>query len=130
MNEFFYKVYRIVVPKFIRKKIRLKILRTEILAYYSKSSSPLSDELNIVLDFLKTNPVSIFPYPFQHKYNKKEIEVFWDENKKLRYVLLDGHRLYFKKRWSEKRIRHSFNELKRGTGPAKPPSLLKYRFPG
>lgn len=113
MNEFFNRIYRIVVPKFIRKKIRLKILRTAILTFYSKPSSTISKELSDVLDYLKNNPVSIFPYPFQHNYNEHEIKVFRDEEKKLHYVWLDGHQLYFKRRWSEKRIRHSFNELKK-----------------
>jgi hypothetical protein len=113
MNEIINQIYRFIVPKFIRKKIRAKRLRSAILNYYSLTTTTLNDDLNSVLTYIRDHPISIFPYPFQHDYNENEIEVFIDPDKKLRYVLLDGKRLYFKKRWTEKRIRHSFNELKR-----------------
>jgi hypothetical protein len=128
MNEFFNQFYRIVVPKFIRKKIRSKKLRTAIIDYYSRPGTKISDELNEVLIYIKDHPLSIFPYPFQHNYNENEIKVFWDNDKKLRYVWLDGHRLYFKKRWSEKRIRHSFNELKREQDLQSPHYYLSDNF--
>ena len=128
MNVFLNQLYRIAVPKFIRKKIRSKRLRSAIINYYSKSSTALSDEMNGVLAYLKDHPVNIFPYPFQHDYNENEIKVYKDPDKKLPYVWLDGHRLYFKKRWSEKRIRHSFNELKKEQDLQSPHRYLSNDF--
>jgi hypothetical protein len=128
MNEFFNQIYRFIVPKFIRKKIRLKRLRSAILDYYAQTTTTLTDELKAVIAYLKENPITIFPYPFQYNYRENEIEVFMDPEKRLRFVLLDGQRLYFKKRWSEKRIRHSFNELKREQDPQSPHRYLNDNF--
>lgn len=120
-------IYRII-PKFIRKKIRASQLRSSILKYYNNISNPVSDELQTVLTYFTNHPITVFPYPFQDKYKADDIEIFMDEKKGLRYVLLDGKRLYFKKRWSEKRIRHSFNELKKEQDPQSPHRYLNESF--
>lgn len=104
-------IYRVLVPKFIRKRILARNLRTSILNYYGTLPETPSKELQEVLEYLKSNPIAVFPYEFQKKYDEETIEVLDDKVKGLRYVMLDGKKLYFKKRWSKKRIRHSFNEL-------------------
>jgi len=82
-----------------------------------------------VLDYLKTNPIAVFPYPFQNQYHAASIEVFEDlEKKGLKYVMQDGKRLYFKRRWSKKRIRHSYNELTREQDPRSPHRYLTDNF--
>jgi hypothetical protein len=128
MFNIFNPIYRIIVPKFIRKKIRASQLRNSILNYYNNISTPISDELQPVLTYFKDHPITVFPYPFQDKYKDDDIEIFMDEKKGLHYVLLDGKRLYFKKRWSEKRIRHSFNELKKEQDPQSPHRYLSESF--
>jgi len=104
-------IYRILIPKFIRKRILAKQLRASILSYYANLPEVPSEELAVVLDYLKTNPIEVFPYHFQNQYIADKIEVLDDPEKGLRYVMLDGKKLYFKKRWSKQRIQHSFNEL-------------------
>ena len=111
MNILNTQVYRIIVPKVIRKKIVNKRLRSSVLNYYSTLSEPLSDEIKKVLEYLKNRPVVMFPDYFQDEYIEDSVEVHDDKKLGLRYVLCDGKRLYFKKRWSEKRIRKAFNEL-------------------
>ena len=128
MNQFFNQFYRVVVPKFLRKRIRAKKLRSDILKFYNNSSVPLSDELHAVVNYIQENPISIFPYHFQNDYRKEDVEVLKDPVKGLRYVLLDGKRLYFKRRWSERRIRHSFNELKKEQDPQSPHRYLSDNF--
>ena len=107
------QIYRIVVPKFIRKRILAKELRLAILNHYDALPEAPSTELKTVLDYLRTNPIAVFPYSFQNKYNPETIEVFKDSQKGLRYVMLEGKKLYFKRRWSKKRIQHSFIDLTR-----------------
>lgn len=104
-------IYRIIIPKFIRKKIVARMLRATVLNYYSGLPKPLSEEIEKVLCYLKNRSVAMFPYYFQDQYSEDAIEVYYDHEKGLRYVLLDGKKLYFKKRWSKRRIRRSFNEL-------------------
>jgi len=111
MNILNTQVYRIIVPKVIRKKIVNKRLRSSVLNYYSTLSEPLSDEIKKVLEYLKNRPVVMFPDYFQDEYIEDSVEVHRDKELGLRYVLCDGKRLYFKKRWSEKRIQRAFNEL-------------------
>ena len=122
------RIYRIIVPKFIRKKILAKELRNSILNYYSTLPQPPDDELRTVLAYLETNSIAVFPYHFQNQYIAGNIEVFDDQRKGLRYVMLDGKRLYFKKRWSKKRIRHSFNELTKEQDPQSPHRYLNEQF--
>ena len=121
-------IYRILVPKFIRKRILAKILRTSILNYYANLPETPLKEVQEVLEYLKSNPIAVFPYEFQKKYDEKTIEVMEDKDKGLRYVMLDGKRLYFKKRWSTKRIRHSFNELTKEQDLQSPHRYLKDHF--
>jgi len=128
MSELSSQIYRIVVPKFIRKRILAKELRSSILNYYSTRPEAPDQELNTVLDYLKSNPIAVFPYDFQNQYDPEKIEVFEDRQKNLRYVMLDGKRLYFKKRWSRKRIRHSFNELTREQDLQSPHRYLNDQF--
>ena len=122
------QIYRIVVPKFIRKRILARELRSSILDYYGSLPESPDQELTAVLNYLKTNPIEVFPYHFQNQYIANNIEVFDDQEKGLRYVMLDGKKLYFKKRWSKKRIQHSFNELTKEQDPQSPHRYLTDQF--
>ncbi len=113
MNFLNTAVYRIIVPKFFRKKIVARVLRANILAYYSDLSAPLTEEISKVLDYVKNRGIAMIPYYSQDEYIQNSIEVLDDNESGLRYVMHEGKRLYFKKRWSKKRIRLSFNELRK-----------------
>jgi hypothetical protein len=114
MNKLFFPLYRILVPKPLRTIILKKTLRKKILNHFA--SLPQSDvniEQREVLTYLRENPVEIFPYPFRKNYSPDGIEVYYDSEKSMRYVLQEGKRLYFKKRWSEKRIKRAYSDLLR-----------------
>lgn len=104
-------IYRILVPKFIRKRIVAKVLRAKVLKYYDIHSELVTNEVVTVLNYLKNSKIAMLPYSFQDQYIEDNIEVYDDSDNGLRYVIMDGKRLYFKKRWSKKRIRKSYNEL-------------------
>src|SRR5690606_1392458 len=53
----------------------------------------------------------IFPYTFQENYKPELVSVFSDPSAGMKYVMQDGKKLFFKKRWNEKRIRKSYSEL-------------------
>jgi len=122
------KIYRLIVPKFIRKRILAKNLKEAIFRYFTVFPELVTNEIQQVLNYLKGNPIAIFPYPFQKKYRPEDIEVLFDSTKGLHYVMLDGKRLYFKKRWGIKRIQHSFNELTREQDPESPHRYLTEQF--
>lgn len=128
MNIVQSKLFRIFVPKFIRKKILARVLRTAVLNYYAGLSEPLSEDIEKVLDYLRKKTIAIFPYDFQDQYIKDSIEVFDDKGKGLRYVLLDGKRLYFKRGWSKNKIRKVFNELMKEQDPQCPHCYVNEAF--
>ncbi len=113
MNILNTAVYRIIVPKFFRKKIVAHLLRANILTYYAGLKEPIGEEISKVLDYVKNRGIAMIPYYFQDGYIEDTIEVLYDQETGLRYVIHEGKRLYFKKRWSKKRIRLSYNELRR-----------------
>jgi hypothetical protein len=76
-------------------------------------NEPLSDEVSRVLDYVKNRGIAMIPYYFRDEYIENAIEVLDDKKTGLRYVIHENKRLYFKKRWNKKRIRLSYNELRR-----------------
>jgi hypothetical protein len=128
MNDLKLMIYRIIVPKFIRKRILAKRLPISIQNYYASLSETPSEEIQSVLDYLKRNPIAVFPYDFQNEYIAGDIEVFDDSDKGLRYVLHDGKRLYFKKRWGKQKIRNLYNLLSKEQDNRSPHRYLTRQF--
>jgi hypothetical protein len=111
------KLYRTLIPESIRWKVihfkrkqeESKIKNT-ILQHYKKN--PTNDlEINEALDFLKTNDLSVFPYPFFLKYINKAIEVIIDNENGFPYVMHFGKKLYFKKNWTHDHIIDAYRFL-------------------
>ena len=129
MNKYLFPVYRILVPKPVRTIILKKNLRKKILGYLtSLPLGELSEEKKEILNFLKNNEIRIFPYSFNDNYSPEEIEVFTDGENGLKYVLQEGKRLYFKRRWSEARIKRAYSDLMREQDPESPHRYLSDSF--
>jgi predicted RNA methylase len=129
MNKFLFPIYRVIVPKPLRTAILKKSLRKKVLNYFSLlPENEVNDEHREVLGYLHNNPVRIFPYTFHDNYSAEKIEVFFDTEKGMRYVLQDGKRLYFKKRWREKRIKRAYSDLLREQDMNSPHRYLTESF--
>ena len=128
MNKLTAQIYRVVVPKFIRKRILAKQLPISIQKYYASLPEPISDEIKTVMDYLSKKPIAVFPYDFQDEYIAENIEVYADKEKGLRYVLLNGKRLYFKKRWGKKKIQNLYNLLSKEQDVRSPHRYLTKEF--
>lgn len=128
MNKITSLVYRVVVPKFIRKRMLAKQLPIAIHKYYASLPEGPSEELQTVLDYLKTNPIAVFPYKFQNEYIASEIEVFVDQERGLPFVLHEGKKLYFKKRWGKKKIQNLYNLLSKEQDVRSPHRYLTEQF--
>ena len=112
MNKFLFPIYRILVPKPLRTVILKKTLRKKILKYFaSLPETEVNDEQREVLLYLENNEVRIFPYWFHTNYSPDKIEVMYDRENGMRYVLQEGKRLYFKKRWHENKIKRAYCDL-------------------
>lgn len=114
MNKFLFPIYRILVPKPLRTVILKKSLRNKIREHFiSLDEKEVNEEQKEVLQFLNTNKIRIFPYPFHTDYSPDKIDVIFDPEKGMRYVIQDGKRLYFKKRWHENKIKSAYCDLMR-----------------
>jgi len=119
MREIVKKIYLNVVPIILRKKLsiirnynNLNDLRKEIIKYYSRlPENQITEEQYQVVEYLKKNPISEFPYIFQEKYNPMKVEVFLDEKIGLHYVFQNKKRLYFKRSWTKNIIKDKYNFL-------------------
>ncbi|MGE5420521.1 MAG: FkbM family methyltransferase [Chloroflexota bacterium] len=121
MNRILFQLYRIAVPKPLRTIILKKTLRLKILNYYDYlPEEQLTGELKEVISFLRKNPLQIFPYSFAAKHQKENIEVLTDPELKLKYVMHEGKRLYFRRGWSIARIQRGWNDLLREQDPDSP----------
>ncbi|MEI6138009.1 MAG: FkbM family methyltransferase [Mariniphaga sp.] len=114
------KLLRAVVPKFIHKVLLKRAVRSSIFTYYSNLPTSPDGEIETVLDYLRKKAVTNFPYFALDKYIPSDIKVFRDKEKGLKYVLLDGKRLYFKKKWNKLRIKKAFNGLLKEQDPVCP----------
>ncbi len=128
MNNFAIQLYRITVPKYFRRKIQAKKLPRTIFNYYINHPEKLTPEIELILNYLKTNPIAVYPYTFQNQYHPEDIEVFYDKKNGLRYVLMNGKKLYFKKRWNVKRIKKAYSILLKEQDNQSPHRYLSEQF--
>jgi hypothetical protein len=129
MNRLLFQIYRVLVPKPLRTAILKKTLRIKILNHFSSlPENEVNDEQKEVLNYLENNSVKIFPYTFQDNYSPDKIEVIFDKDKGMRFVIQDGKRLYFKKRWGANRIKRAYSDLLREQDPNSPHRYLSESF--
>jgi hypothetical protein len=108
------RVYRKLVPKIFRGDYLIRSLKKDIIDYYSAlPADQLTEEQLEMREYLKVNPIAVFPYKFQNEYNPDTLTVFMDDALGLRYLMAGGKRLYFKRRYSEEDVRHYYNELRK-----------------
>ncbi|MFZ4549089.1 MAG: hypothetical protein ACOYN4_16690 [Bacteroidales bacterium] len=106
-------LYRKLVPKFIRKQLDSNRNKKTILDYYaSLPETELNEEEKNAINYLKYNKLSVFPQTFPKEYNRNDIQVFTDDKNKLRYIIFEGKRLYFKRKSSERGIKRNYNYLR------------------
>jgi len=100
-----------------------------ILEYYGKLDfNKLDLEKRVVIEFLKHNPVNLFPYEFTKKYKPSDIKVFTDEARQLKYCFLDNKKIYFKRSCSEKKVQELCSALIMVQDPESPHRYLTNDF--
>ena len=75
--------------KFLKKMIN------QIIKHHINSSDR---EVIEVLDFFKTNPITVFSYNFIKKYKKEDIEIIQDHELGLKYVIHQGKNYFLNAR--------------------------------
>jgi hypothetical protein len=106
-----------IIPAFILQwgrqinyNLRLKKAGKEI-KHELEFRKDLTEELQDVLAALKVNRNTTLPHTFTKKYNVDDIVVYFDNNRKLRYVLDNNKKIYFKKAWTVREIKKAWNIL-------------------
>jgi hypothetical protein len=129
MNRVLFSVYRIAVPKPLRSFILKKIIRSKILRYFSQlSREDINDEQEEVVKFLENKPLEIFPYTFAGNYSPDKIIVFADSVNKMKYVDYNGMKLYFRRGWTNRRVKKGWSELLKEQDPNSPHRYLTGDF--
>jgi hypothetical protein len=104
-------------------------LRKRIIAFHEADPALTSDpERKAVIENLRKGSELLFPYPFAKNYNYRSIEVFKDEASGMHYVLQDGKKLFFKRRWKPRRIRKAYAALAMEQDPMSPHKYLSHEF--
>jgi len=88
----------------------------------------LNDEEVEVLEFLKKNPLHIFPYHFPEKYKPEDIKIEKDEDKGLLFTYWEGKKLYYKNGHQVKKAQTYFNSLLLEQDPNSPHRYLTSEF--
>lgn len=114
------KIYRLLTPEWVKRKIAIvrdaddkKKLRRDIISYLkSIPKDDITAEQKAILKFLRGHYLGVFPYKFRYDYKAAEVEIRFDDQKNLFYVIENGKRLYHKRSWDEKKIRKAYNFLR------------------
>jgi len=111
-------VVKKIIPRIVRVicgkywiRYKLHKLKKKIITFLEAEPRENYDEKKEIVDFLKANPLCVFPYDFSKKYNVNDIIVHLDHDNGMKYVLHGNKRLYFKKKWNEYRVKRYYNTL-------------------
>jgi len=118
-----------IVSKISSKKRRRARLRKDIITFLSSlPRQEISEEQSEVLNYLIDHEFAVFPYPFNHEYHKRDIEVCPDKTTGLKYVMLKDKKLFFKRSSSRRGIRRNFNRLRKEQDVRSPHRYLTLSF--
>lgn len=97
--------------RLISKKKRLHRLKNNILEYFSSlPQEQVVREEKLILEYLKTHDISVFPYEFANQYNPANIELFKDSKLGLFYMVWEGKKLFYKN-GNKRKAQKYFNSL-------------------
>jgi hypothetical protein len=76
-----------------------------------KEQSICIDEKRKLINFLKNNPLQMYPYNFVKKYKSENVTVCLDADCDMKYVVHENKRMYFKQSMDEAFIKMYYNAL-------------------
>ena len=102
-------IYRLFIPKFLRTIIWKNYLKKKILSSYKNSQDK---EIIELISSIKERGLHIISSKLKGHYDQDKINVNYDPQRKMKYVNFDNQKkIFFKKKWSKKRIQKAFNQL-------------------
>ena len=83
------------------------IVKKELMEIWNTENNPYKKEIEYIKH---ENRLMLYPYEYEKDYMSRDVEVLYDENADLKYVLHAGKRLYFPVR-SDSRIKNDYRQL-------------------
>ena len=109
------KIKKILSEQILIKEEQQKQKESEIKNYFSSLNKEVIEDQEIleIIDYFQNNNRLIYwyPYSFTRKYFAADIDVFFDNQVRQKYVLYENKRLYFPEGWESERIRTYYNNL-------------------
>src|SRR5690606_21097635 len=101
-----------ILEKLTSKRVRLNRLKSRVINYYAQiPDESIPGDQKDVLEYLRNNDISIFPYAFPDEYKAADIEVLRDARNGLHYMLWEGKKLYYKDGRRVSKAQQYFNSL-------------------
>ena len=118
-----------ILEKLTSKRVRLNRLKSRVIGYYAQiPDESIPGDQKDVLEFLRDNDISIFPYSFPDEYKASDIEVLQDARNGLHYMLWEGRKLYYKDGRRVSKAQQYFNSLRLEQDSRSPHRYLAGKF--
>jgi hypothetical protein len=123
MKNIFTRINNILYYRILPKNLRfnyetqkrnkhINSLKQKILDYYNKQNpGEVLIDIKIALDYLQNNPISVFPYAFEKKYIDIVIDIKFDPENMLKYVMVGNKKLFFPKNFNDNEIKFYFKGI-------------------
>lgn len=118
-----------ILEKLTSKRVRLNRLKSRVINYYAQiPDESIPGDQKDVLEYLRNNDISIFPYAFPDEYKASAIEVLRDARNGLHYMLWEGKKLYYKDARRVSKAQQYFNSLRLEQDSRSPHRYLAGKF--
>lgn len=89
-----------------------RLLKGRILEYYSsQNQDDLDQDLKEAIDYVTKKDITYIPYPYVDGYDPQGVEVHFDSECKMLFVIHEGKRLYFPRKMKKGRVQNVYNYL-------------------
>lgn len=118
-----------ILERLRSKSVRLSHLKNRVIGYYEQiPDDSIPGDQKDVLEYLRNNDISVFPYSFPGEYKASDIEVFRDAQNGLHYMLWEGRKLYYKDGRRVSKAQQYFNSLRLEQDSRSPHRYLAGKF--
>lgn len=102
-----------ILERLTSKRVRLSRLKNKVIEYLEGiPPETIPHEQKEVLEYLRQNDISVFPYDFPNEYDAADIDLFRDPGNGLHYMLWEGKKLYYKDGNRASKAAQYFNSLR------------------
>jgi hypothetical protein len=100
------------IKKTYRKEIEARKVQFKNDINNSTFSEKRKNEMINILEYIKQNGHNMYPEAdeqIQNKYKKRKLEIRKDSRTGLKYIIIDGKKLFYQRKWDKTQIKDSFN---------------------